>query len=222
MVSWKFEILPKWNLKRCVYKIYTYNIYIYVFICFWNIFQNLYVYFLIYIYILRVRVAIRMWKLIDPATWSNDRPPNVLNWIVYYIQYFPLTGTRKYKKLISDMLWINSSYPTTSESTIGATTFSSRQVWQRAPSLLDENSTAVAVSPQCAYALASLSLLKEMIFVGDFHGVLLAISMGWRCIYIYSKAYSIKAKLVVFLFDNVINLIYYDTSMYRLFHSKPS
>jgi len=32
-----------------------------------------------------------------------------------------------------------------------------RLVWQRAPSLLDDSSTAVAVSPQCAYAIASLS-----------------------------------------------------------------
>ena len=101
---------------------------------------------------------------------ANDRPPNVLSWI-YNSIVLPLTGIVKYKKLMIDMLWINSSYPTTTcEPTIGATTCSSPQVWQRAPSLLDDSSTAVAVSPQCAYAIASLRL-KEMMFVGDFNWV---------------------------------------------------
>ena len=173
---------------------YTYNIYISVFICYWNKFKHLYVYFWyiyvffgsIYIFFLFcVCVAIRLWKLIDPATWSNDRPPNVLSWIVYYIQYFSFDWNQKVQEAdfwhAMDQFIISNYFPSQQWE---PPLFSSRQVWQRAPSLLDENSTAVAVSPQCAYALASLSQMKEMIFVGDFHWILLAISMGWRCIYI--------------------------------------
>lgn len=112
-----------------------------------------------------------MFLCVENSDVANDRQPNVLCWIVFIFLVLPLTGIRKYKKLILDMLWINSSYPTTTcESTIGATACSSRQVWQRAPSLLDDSSTAVAVSPQCAYAIASLRL-KELIFVGNFNWV---------------------------------------------------
>lgn len=124
------------------------------------------------LYIKDIRYSYKIYIFVcDDLDVANDRPPNVLSWIYISIALsivLPLTGIIKYKKLIIDILWINSSYPTTTcESTRGATTCSSPQVWQRAPSLLDDSSTAVAVSPQCAYAIASLRL-KEMIFVGDF------------------------------------------------------